>query len=39
MHTPQYARLFVPRMPSTGEYEDLVLSYVAPFSVYQTPMK
>ena len=36
MHTPLYAKLFVPRMSWTGEYEDLFLSYVAPYFEYQT---
>ena len=35
MHTPLYAKLFVPMMSSTGEYEDLFLSYVAPYFEYQ----
>ena len=29
-------KAFFPRMSSTGEYEDLFLSYVAPYFEYQT---
>ena len=36
MHTPLYAKFFFPRISSTGEYEDLFLSYVAPYFEYQT---
>ena len=36
MHNPLYAKLFFPSMSSTGEYEDLILSYVAPYFEYQT---
>ena len=36
MYTPLYAKLFVPRIFSTGEYEDLFLSFVAPYFEYQT---
>ena len=36
MHTPLYAKLLVSRKSLTGEYEDLFLSYVAPYFVYLT---
>ena len=31
IYTPCMQSFFVPRMSSTGEYEDLFLSYVAPY--------